>query len=98
MLEEILKNHNPCRLTALLEQLPADFSNAIRTSQDGFAKACGLCPINVFKLDEKFERINSAYSAKNCTLNGEPCSMNEFIFRTWGQEVFDQYDKFTRSY
>ena len=93
MLDEILEQHNPCKFTDLVNQLPEDLASLIKTSQNGLAKALGLCPVDVSKLDKKFERINSLYNATECTLEGKPCSMSEFIELTWGTEALSVLDK-----
>ena len=93
MLEIILEQHNPCKFTDLVEQLPDDLSNLVRTSQDGLAKALGLNPVNISKLDKKFERVNTGYDSVACTLHGLPCSMSTFIEVTWGTDVLLIVDK-----
>ena len=90
MLDEMTKDFNPTpdfrpsAFDKLLSQLPEELKPLVRQSRDGLLTAMGIGYIDVVKFDKLLSKAYPEYNSKECTYNGEPCSMSEFVELEFG--------------
>jgi len=65
----------------------------IKIPMDGLmALATRRWEIDFFKLDKLFTKADREYNDSECTYKGEPCSMNEYVTKKFGNRASEIID------